>query len=247
MRILTVGDSWTYGLGSSDPATKAWPAVIAQQHNVDVVNLARPGSSNQRAMRVAIEELCRDPAYDYVIFPLCPAERNEILNVGKWQQLWPSNPLTPVEKIYASLWHPWNDVQQIIMLSFWFAHAIKAMDIPLYITGLSLCPNDWILPGLKWVNNYRDDNDFASIGMPVNTDLSNISTVDLDRKLKSLRAIHNKNLSLQPDYMYDVVNDYYQLEKTQKTYNYTCENSHPNDAGNIALADYFAKKIGLTK
>ena len=99
MRILTIGDSWTYGLGSSDPSTMSWPAQMGKKYGVDVVNLARPGWSNQRAMRIAAEELCRDSAYDYVIFPLCPAERNEILNVGKWQQLWPAYPQNTIEKV----------------------------------------------------------------------------------------------------------------------------------------------------
>ena len=79
MRILTLGDSWTYGSNEwgLDPAIVSWPAQMSQKYGVDVVNLARGGSGNQRAARIGIEELCRDSNYDYVIFPLAPASRTE--------------------------------------------------------------------------------------------------------------------------------------------------------------------------
>lgn len=245
MRILTLGDSWTYGVNSSDPATMSWPAQLAKKYNIEVVNLARGGSSNQRAARIGIEELCRDSDYDYVIFPLSPASRTEILKLGKWYQIWPNSENDDVSKLFTKFWHSWNDVQQTIMLSFWFMHSVKTLNIPLYVTGLSLHPSQYFNE-IQWIINYKNDNDFKSLGMPLED--FNIGINDLDRKLQSLKAIHNKNLKLQPDYFNDVITSYLMLPEIQEKYGYSYESfgGHPDDAGYSALADYFAGKIGLT-
>ncbi len=34
MNILTVGDSWTEGIGSSNLQTKSWPAQMAKKYNL---------------------------------------------------------------------------------------------------------------------------------------------------------------------------------------------------------------------
>ena len=219
--------------------------LFRSKYSVDVVNLARSGSSNSRAARIGIEELCRDSAYDYVIFPLAPASRTEVLKTGKYHQVWPNLFNTPLDKIYTEFWHPWNDVQNTIMLCFYFMHSVKSLNIPLYVTGLSLHPSQYAKE-ISWITEYNNDNDFNKLGMPL-TDF-NIGIKDLDRKLKSLRAIHNKNLDIQPDYFNDVIDDYFFQESTQQKYGYKYDefNGHPNDAGYTALADYFADKIGLT-
>jgi hypothetical protein len=246
MRILTLGDSWTYGENSSDPKTMSWPAQLSRKHKVEVVNLARKGSSNQRAARIGIEELCRDNNYDYVIFPLAPAPRTEILKIGKWHQIWPGRHASNnVDKIYTDFWHPWNDLQQTIMLSFYFIHSVKSLGIPLYVTGLSLYPSQYSYE-LSWIMNYENNDNFSNLKISEEI-LSTISTKDFDRKLKSLKAIHLKNLDSQPEYLDDIVKSYLFDSKTQAqySYNYKSFNGHPNDRGYSALADYFAGKIGL--
>lgn len=246
MRILTLGDSWTYGSDSSDPSTMSWPAQMSRRYGVEVVNLGRGGSSNQRAARIGIEELCRDSNYDWVIFPLAPASRTEILNIGKWHQVWPNHMTDPLDRMHAEFWHPWNDVQQTIMLSFYFIHSVKSLGVPLYMTGLSLHPIQYAKE-LSWINNYKNDCDFESLKMPLNE--FDIGVKDLDRKLKSLSAIHQKNIQQQPEYFNDVIETYFFDPNIQKKYNYskTAFTGHPDDAGYSALADYFATKIGLTK
>jgi hypothetical protein len=82
MRTLTLGDSWTYGEESSDPATMSWPAQMSKNYNIEVVNLGRSGSSLERACRIGIEELCRNRDYDFVVLPLVPLNRTEILKYG---------------------------------------------------------------------------------------------------------------------------------------------------------------------
>ena len=244
MRILTLGDSWTYGINSSDPATMSWPAQMASKYNVEIVNLAQGGSSNQRAARIGIEELCRDSSYNYVIFPLAPASRTEILKNGKYYQIWPNLGTNEHNRLFTEFWHPWNDVQQTMMLAFWFMHSVKALGIPLYITGLSLHPSQYRTE-MSWIQNYKDDNDFRSLNMPLED--FNIGIKDLDRKLKSLRAIHKTNLETQPDYFLDVVKTYLMQPDVEKQYGYQYRTfrGHPDDAGYHALCDYFASKIGL--
>ena len=75
----------------------------------------------------------------------------------------------------------------------------------------------------------------------------NIGIKDLDRKLKSLRAIHKTNLETQPDYFLDVVKTYLMQPDVEKQYGYQYRTfrGHPDDAGYHALCDYFASKIGL--
>lgn len=247
MRILTLGDSWTHGINEHglDPAVVSWPAQMSQKYGVDVVNLARGGSSNQRAIRVGIEELCRDSNYDYVIFPLAPASRTEILKLGKWHQIWPCCGKTDtLDKIYTEFWHAWNDMQNTIMLSFYFMHSIQTLGIPLFMSGLSLRPSVYA-EQLSWILNYKNDNNFNSLNIPLEE--FNISINDLDRKLQSLKAIHFANLKLQPEYLHDVCQSYFFNLDTQQKYGYSYKKftGHPDNAGYLALADYFAGKIGL--
>ena len=250
MRILTLGDSWTYGSNEwgLDPEVISWPAQMSQKYGVEVVNLACGGGSNQRAARIGIEELCRDSNYDYVIFPLAPAARTEILKLGKWHQIWPGHGKrgsnSDLDKIYTEFWHAWNDLQNTIMLSFYFIHSIQALGIPLFISGLSLCPSQYA-EQLSWILNYKNDNNFESLNMPLED--FNIGINDLDRKLRSLKAIHFANLKLQPEYLDDVCQSYFFNLETQQKYSYSYKTfkGHPDDAGYLALADYFAGKIGL--
>lgn len=243
MRILTLGDSWTFGKDTAE----SWPTQMAKNYSVEVVNLARPGSSNRRAARIGIEEIARNPNYDYIIFPLAPASRTETLDHGKWRQIWPTKILSEPDElnsIFTKLWHPWNDIQSIILECFYFIHAVKALNIPLYLTGLSLQPSKYINE-LSWVLNYQHNKDFAALGMPL--DEFNIGVNDLDRKLKSLQAIHNLNVASQPDYLTDVIETYYDTEliKTKYNYQYTGHGEHPTTNGHLALCEYFAKKINL--
>ena len=55
---------------------------------------------------------------------------------------------------------------------------------------------------LSWINDYNNDKDFRKLGMPLEE--LNIGVKDLDRKLKVLKAMHDKNLALHPDYLLDI-------------------------------------------
>jgi hypothetical protein len=146
--------------------------------------------------------------------------------------------------MFTEFWHSWNDVQQTILLAFWFMHSVKALGIPLYITGLSLHPSQYQTE-MNWILNYENDRDFRSLNIPLED--FDIGVADLDRKLKSLHAIHKTNLQTQPEYFTDVVKTYLMRAETEKQYGYQYRSfkGHPDDAGYHALADYFAGKIGL--
>ena len=235
MKILTLGDSWTYGMESSDPATMSWPAQMSEKYNVEVVNLGRNGSSLERACRIGIEELCRNNNYNFVVLPLVPLGRTEVLKNGKWFQVWPrgAKNITNLDRIYTEFWMPWNDIQKMILQTLQFASFVKSIGIPLYMCSLSNYIPKYKAE-LSWITDYKNNNDFESLGMPLAS--FNIGISDLDRKLQSLRAIHNHNLGLVPDYITDI---------SYLTKNHLAAGRHPNDDGYTILADYFAEKIGL--
>jgi len=250
MRIMTLGDSWTCGIESTDPTTKSWPAQLGKKHNVDVVNLARGGSSNKRQMRICYEELARDSNFDYVIIALAQASRTELLDNGKWRQVWPDDgrskgPRDYLDKIFTELWHPWNEVQETILDCFSFINTVGNFGIPLLVSSLTFRPI-WYSNELNWINNYKDDNDFTSLGMPL--DELNIGVKDLDRKLKTVRAMHQYNLRLQPEYFTDVKNLTVENPDIIKAHGHlmASHDGHPSDEGYGVLADYYANKIGLT-
>jgi hypothetical protein len=239
MRILTLGDSWTFGAESSDPKTCSWPAQMAAKYSVSVTNLARRGSSNQRQIRFGIEELCCDRDYDWVIFPLAPASRLEVLKRGKWHQVWPNalNP-TPVDQLFTDLWHPWNDVQITVMLALQFLFFVKSQNVKILITGLSFKSNQY-KQEMSWIRNYKGNNDFRALGMPLEE--FDIGIEDLHRKLVCLNAMVTLLDQHQPDWWVDV--DDVILQPHQSTV--YGPGGHPNDNGYCMLADYFAGKIGL--
>lgn len=236
MKILTLGDSWTFGSESSDPTTMSWPAQLREKFNLSVINLGRNGSSNQRATRIGIEELCRNPDYDWVIWGIGPASRTEILKNGKWHQIWPNQGKSDIDKIYTDFWHPWNDVQITMLLIVQFIGLVNMIGPKLLIASLSFRPTQY-QQQMSWILNYKGNNDFASLGMPLNE--LNIGVKDLDRKLHVLRGIYDKIIEHQPGCFYDVDSNLL-ADKLLKA-----PGGHPNDNGYSVIADYVARKIGL--
>lgn len=243
MKILALGDSWTYGEESSDPTTKSWPAQLAHKHSVRVVNLAKPGAGMHQAMRLGIQELSANNDYDWVVLPLPPANRLEILNQGKWHSIWPSYNLSKLDRVFVELWHPWNDLQSIILACVQFVGFVNLIGAKLLITSLSL-RSRMLWSQLNWIKHYANDYDFEKLGMPL-TEL-NDSIENIDHTLRSLRAMHELLLQHQPDYLYDVELNYLMNQQTRDKYGTKLMSQlHPNDQGYLALADYFAHKIGL--
>ena len=64
MKILCVGDSWTYGHGVNKD--QAWPAILQKKYGVKVKNVGKPGVGNMAIANRAIDEL-KQQNYNLVI------------------------------------------------------------------------------------------------------------------------------------------------------------------------------------
>lgn len=54
-RLITFGDSYTFGQELTDPATSSWPALIAKKYNLNLINYAQPGYSNDAIIENVVE------------------------------------------------------------------------------------------------------------------------------------------------------------------------------------------------
>jgi len=93
MRLLTVGDSFTYGAelsgtlqGPIEPHANAWPSLLAKKIGYSLTNLARPGSGNTRMVRHAITEINN---YDLIIIAWSHFARIELADENGFYDLWP--------------------------------------------------------------------------------------------------------------------------------------------------------------
>jgi len=75
MKVLTVGCSFTAGEELPDPATQAWPALLAVTNNWSVTNLGKGGGSNDRNIRIVFEEVNR---YDLIVVAWTQPDRFEV-------------------------------------------------------------------------------------------------------------------------------------------------------------------------
>lgn len=82
--IIALGDSWSYGVGSSDVDVYSWPAALAERTESDFVNLGIPGGSNKMTAELLsvggpISEVSK---YDdvIVIFGLTTVHRSGIIS-----------------------------------------------------------------------------------------------------------------------------------------------------------------------
>jgi len=87
MRLLTVGDSFTYGEELSDLAA-AWPNLIAEIMGYELTNLAEPGIGNTRMIRHCVEQLDN---YDVAIIAWSHYARTEFADEWGVFDIWPGS------------------------------------------------------------------------------------------------------------------------------------------------------------
>lgn len=85
MKLLTVGDSFTYGEELAE-LISSWPNLLADKLGYDLENLARPGSGNTRMVRHCIEQVDN---YDIVIIAWSHFARIEMADENGFYDLWP--------------------------------------------------------------------------------------------------------------------------------------------------------------
>ena len=106
-RLLTVGDSFTYG-DELDDIHDAWPYKLANLINYDVVNLGQSGCSNTSILRRTIVELSgiANEKYDLVVIGWTSAGRVEWKDdIGVEYDLWPG--YLGRSKFFHD--HPWRN------------------------------------------------------------------------------------------------------------------------------------------
>jgi len=97
MRLLTVGDSFTYGEELGD-LNNAWPFLLGNKLGYGVSNLAKPGSGNTRMVRHAVEQVDN---YNMIIIGWSHYGRSELADENGFYDLWPGCSASPHEK-YSS-------------------------------------------------------------------------------------------------------------------------------------------------
>jgi lysophospholipase L1-like esterase len=85
MRLLTVGDSFTYGEELSN-LNNAWPYLLGNKLGYTVDNLAKPGSGNTRMIRHAVEQINN---YDLIIIAWSHFARTELADENGFYDIWP--------------------------------------------------------------------------------------------------------------------------------------------------------------
>lgn len=97
MRLLTVGDSFTYGEELAD-LTSAWPFLLGNRLGYEVTNLAKPGSGNTCMVRHCVEQVNN---YDIAIIAWSHFARIEMADENGFYDLWPGSGTLP-HKQYSS-------------------------------------------------------------------------------------------------------------------------------------------------
>jgi lysophospholipase L1-like esterase len=87
MKLLAIGDSFTYGEELEDRSL-AWPHLLANKINYEVDNLGKPGAGNSKILRNAIEHADK---YDIIVVSWSHFARIEFADEHGVYDVWPGN------------------------------------------------------------------------------------------------------------------------------------------------------------
>ncbi len=87
MKILAVGDSFTYG-DELENREFAWPSVLANKLNGSVINKGQPGGSNDCILRNCLEYLVSNEV-DLVVIGWSSPGRSEFVDEKGYFDIWP--------------------------------------------------------------------------------------------------------------------------------------------------------------
>jgi hypothetical protein len=85
MKLLSVGDSFTYGEELTDRAL-SWPYVLGQCLGYEVTNLGQPGSGNTQIIRKVLENINN---YDLIVIAWSHYARTEFADENGVYETWP--------------------------------------------------------------------------------------------------------------------------------------------------------------
>ncbi len=107
MRLLTVGDSFTFGEELPDVTDNktsskfAWPALLADKLGYTLTNMAKPGSGNTRMVRHCVEHV---DSYDIAIIAWSHFARIEMADENGFYDLWPGGGTLPHKQYSQWRW-----------------------------------------------------------------------------------------------------------------------------------------------
>jgi len=93
MKILAVGDSFTYGSDLAD-RTQSWPCVLAGKLDTTVTNLGKPGGGNTQIVRNIVEHATD---YDLVVVGWTSPGRVEFGTITNTFDVWPGWQGRPID------------------------------------------------------------------------------------------------------------------------------------------------------
>jgi len=156
MRLLTVGDSFTYGEELSD-VNNAWPFLLGKKLEYELTNLARPGSGNTRMVRHCIEQVNN---YDLVIIAWSHFARTELADENGFYDLWPGGSSLPHKKF-----SPWRSE----VIEYYSRHYNDQYLYNQYLINIVLLQNYLKILNKKYLmldtfnnNSYRKDNEVSN-------------------------------------------------------------------------------------
>jgi hypothetical protein len=170
MKLLAVGDSFTYGEELSD-LNNAWPYLLGNKLDYTVNNLAKPGCGNTRMIRHAVEQINN---YDLIIIAWSHFARTELADEHGFYDLWPGCSVLPYKDS-----SPWRSE----VINYYSKHYNDQYLYNQYLINIILIQQYLKLNNKKYImldafgnNNYRKNDIVANqidstfyVGWPTTT------------------------------------------------------------------------------
>lgn len=147
-KLLTIGDSFTYGEELAD-RNLAWPTILANKLGYKLTNLGKPGSGNTRMIRKALMHSC---SFDLVVIAWSHYARIEMADEYGVYDIWPGSN----EHVHNNLPHR----QQLIRYITKYHNDVY--DLEQYLIDIILLQNFFNQNNIKYImvnsfgNNYKE-------------------------------------------------------------------------------------------